>query len=138
MIEIQSWTMLLIAIAGDLVLYGIRFYALPILLPWFYPDSVIAYILFFGMSFLIFWIWTQYFGVRGNEWAVSDAVYFLVVTAYGVTKGNIYGIGTVLIQTPYAILTTMLAQPIIWCIIMTFLVSLFQSAALFVCMLKKR
>ena len=104
MIEIQSWTMLLIAIAGDLVLYGIQFYALPILLPWFYPDSVIAYILFFGMSFLIFWIWTQCFGVRGNEWAVSDAVYFLVVTAYGVTKGNIYGIGTVLIQTPYAYL----------------------------------
>ena len=76
--------MLIKAIVGDLMLYAIQFHVLPTLLPWFYPSGVIAYILFFGTAFIIFWIWTKYLHVRASEWAVSDIFYFLVVATYGV------------------------------------------------------
>ena len=85
--------MLIKAIVGDLMLYAIQFHVLPTLLPWFYPSGVIAYILFFGTAFIIFWIWTKYLHVRASEWAVSDIFYFLVVAAYGVqTTDGIYGV----------------------------------------------
>ena len=129
-IQIQSWTMLIKAIVGDLMLYAIQFQVLPTLLPWFYPSGVIAYILFFGTAFVVFWIWTKYLHVRASEWAVSDIFYFLVVAAYGVqTADGIYGIGTALFHTPYPILNSVLQMEIVWSAIMVFLVTFLQSAA---------
>ena len=91
---------------------------------------MIAYILFFGTAFIIFWIWTKYLHVRASEWAVSDIFYFLVVAAYGVqATDGIYGVGTALFHTPYPILNSVLQMEIVWSVIMVFLVTFLQSAA---------
>ena len=129
-IHYESWKLLINAIVGDLMLYAIQFHVLPTLLPWFYPSGVIAYILFFGTAFVVFWIWTKYLQVRASEWAVSDIFYILVVAAYGVqTADGIYSKGSGIYHTPYPILNSVLQMEIVWSAIMVFLVTFLQSAA---------